>query len=135
MQASLAVTSCGRFRTFLSRWSNAQAARSSHRAIPSKSSRNRWRGIVAPPCLRSMQRGGQLMFEHNEKEIEALMQSNSEFRTLYQRHKELDGKVRDAELGVLPIDDVTLHNMKKEKLRAKDILTSMWEHSRPPATH
>jgi uncharacterized protein YdcH (DUF465 family) len=23
-----------------------------------------------------------------------------------------------------------LHNMKKEKLRAKDILTSMWEHSR-----
>jgi len=42
--------------------------------------------------------------------------------------------VRDAELGVLPIDDVTLHNMKKEKLRAKDILTSMWEHSRP-ATH
>ena len=74
------------------------------------------------------------MFEQNEKEVEAVMQSNSEFRMLYQRHKELDNKVRDAELGVLPIDDVTLHNMKKEKLRAKDILTSMWEHSRP-ATH
>jgi uncharacterized protein YdcH (DUF465 family) len=51
------------------------------------------------------------MFEQNEKEIEALMQNNTEFRTLYQRHKELDSKVRDAELGVLPIDDVTLHNM------------------------
>ena len=67
------------------------------------------------------------MFEQNEKEIEALMQSNSEFRTLYQRHKELDGKVRDAELGVLPMDDVTLHNMKKEKLWAKDKLITMWE--------
>jgi uncharacterized protein YdcH (DUF465 family) len=87
----------------------------------------RRRRTTAPAAL---QRGGQLMFEQNEKEVEALMQNNSEFRTLYQRHKELDSKVRDAELGVLPIDDVTLHNMKKEKLRAKDILTSMWEHSR-----
>lgn len=66
------------------------------------------------------------MFEQNEKEIEALMQNNSEFRVLYRRHKELDSKVRDAELGVLPIDDVTLHNMKKEKLHAKDKLTHIW---------
>ena len=73
------------------------------------------------------------MFEQNEKEIEALMQSNSEFRTLYQRHKELDSKVRDAELGVLPIDDVTLHNMKKEKLWAKDKLIHMWERHRASA--
>ena len=70
------------------------------------------------------------MFENQQKEVEVLIKSDSEFRSLYQRHQELDSKVRDAELGVLPIDDVTLHNMKKEKLRAKDILTSMWEHSR-----
>ena len=67
------------------------------------------------------------MFEQNQKEVEALMQSNAEFRSLYQRHKELDSKVRDAELGVLPMDDVTLLNMKKEKLHAKDRLTSMWD--------
>jgi uncharacterized protein YdcH (DUF465 family) len=73
--------------------------------------------------------GGRLMFEQNQKEIESLMQSNAEFRSLYQRHKELDGKVRDAELGVLPMDDVTLLNMKKEKLHAKDKLTHMWESS------
>jgi uncharacterized protein YdcH (DUF465 family) len=73
--------------------------------------------------------GGQLMFEQNQKEIESLMQSNAEFRSLYQRHKELDGKVRDAELGVLPVDGVTLLNMKKEKLHAKDKLTHMWESS------
>ena len=74
------------------------------------------------------------MFENQQKEVEVLIKSDSEFRSLYQRHKELDSKVRDAELGVLPLDDTTLHNMKKEKLRAKDILTSMWEHSRP-STH
>jgi uncharacterized protein YdcH (DUF465 family) len=67
------------------------------------------------------------MFEQNQKEIESLMQSNAEFRSLYQRHKELDGKVRDAELGVLPMDGVTLLKMKKEKLQAKDKLTHMWE--------
>ncbi len=69
------------------------------------------------------------MFEQNQKEIESLMQSNAEFRSLYQRHRELDGKVRDAELGVLPMDSVTLLNMKKEKLHAKDKLTHMWESS------
>jgi uncharacterized protein YdcH (DUF465 family) len=52
---------------------------------------------------------------------------------LYQRHKELDGKVRDAELGVLPMDDTTLHNMKKEKLWAKDKLIHMWERHRASA--
>jgi uncharacterized protein YdcH (DUF465 family) len=67
------------------------------------------------------------MFEQNQKEIEALMQANPEFRSLYQRHRELVSKVRDAELGVLPMDDVTLLNMKKEKLHAKDRLTSLWD--------
>ena len=67
------------------------------------------------------------MFEASQKEeVEALMQSNPEFRSLYYRHQELDSKVRDAEIGVLPVDDVTLHNMKKEKLQAKDKLTTMW---------
>ena len=75
------------------------------------------------------------MFEHNEKEVEALMQSNSEFRTLYQRHKELDSKVRDAELGVLPLDDTTLHNMKKEKLWAKDKLTAMFDRQHTAGAH
>jgi uncharacterized protein YdcH (DUF465 family) len=70
------------------------------------------------------------MFEQNQKEIQELIQSNPEFRSLYQRHKELDSKVRDAELGVLPMDDVTLLNMKKEKLHAKDRLTHLWEHAR-----
>ena len=67
------------------------------------------------------------MFEqHDRDDVESLMHRDSEFRQLYHKHKELDSKVRDAELGVLPMDDVTLHNLKKEKLWAKDKLTVMW---------
>jgi uncharacterized protein YdcH (DUF465 family) len=68
------------------------------------------------------------MFEaQSQAELDALIQGNSEFKQLYRRHKELDKKVLDAELGVLPIDDVTLTQMKREKLAAKDRLTRMLE--------
>jgi len=68
------------------------------------------------------------MFEGQpQTEVEALMKANTEFRQLYQRHKELDKQVLDAELGVLPIDDNRLAMMKREKLAAKDRLTRMYD--------
>lgn len=68
------------------------------------------------------------MFEGQPKsEVEALMKVNAEFRQLYFHHQELDKKVNDAELGVLPLDDVTLSQMKREKLAAKDKLTRMYD--------
>ncbi len=67
------------------------------------------------------------MFEGHQHEVEALMQNDSEFRSLYLRHRELDKQVLDAELGVLPLDDMTLVKLKKEKLWAKDRLTHMFE--------
>ena len=67
------------------------------------------------------------MFEEQPQlEIDALIKANPEFKQLYQRHRDLDKKVMDAELGVLPIDEVTLHQMKREKLAAKDRLTQMY---------
>ncbi|HQW82753.1 MAG: YdcH family protein [Rhodanobacteraceae bacterium] len=68
------------------------------------------------------------MFEAQQREVEAMMSQSSEFRSLFLKHRELDKQVRDAELGVLPIDDVTLGRLKKEKLWAKDKLTHIWEH-------
>ncbi|MEH6418220.1 YdcH family protein [Pseudomonas sp. CGJS7] len=68
------------------------------------------------------------MFEERpQPEIDALIKSNPEFKQLYQRHKDLDKKVMDAELGVLPIDDTTLGQMKREKLAAKDRLTQLYD--------
>jgi uncharacterized protein len=68
------------------------------------------------------------MFEDQQRDaVEAFMKADAEFRRLYQYHKELDSKVHDAEIGVLPIDDVTLLGMKKEKLYAKEKLQRMWD--------
>ena len=68
------------------------------------------------------------MFEGQpQAELDALFQKHPEFRQLYHRHKELDKKVLDAELGVLPIDDTTLWRMKREKLAAKDRLSVMYQ--------
>ena len=68
------------------------------------------------------------MFEGQpQTELDAILKANNEFRQLYYRHKELDKQVLDAELGVLPIDDATLSQMKREKLAAKDRLTRMYD--------
>jgi uncharacterized protein YdcH (DUF465 family) len=67
------------------------------------------------------------MFEGQQTEVEQLMRADSEFRSLYLRHRELDKQVLDAELGVLPLDDMTLVRLKKEKLWAKDKLTHLWD--------
>lgn len=68
--------------------------------------------------------------EQSQNEIDALMKANPEFKQLYQQHKKLNKKCMDAELGVLPIDDVTLGQMKREKLLTKQRLLRMYE-SRP----
>jgi len=65
--------------------------------------------------------------EQPQLEIDALIKANPEFKQLYHRHRDLDKKVMDAELGVLPIDDVTLHQMKREKLAAKDRLIQLYD--------
>jgi uncharacterized protein len=71
------------------------------------------------------------MFENQQRDdVEAFMKADAEFRRLYQYHRELDSKVHDAEIGVLPLDDVTISGMKKEKLYAKERLQRMWD-SRP----
>lgn len=71
------------------------------------------------------------MFEGQSKQdIDSMMEADSSFRQLYFYHKKLDKKVTDAELGVLPIDDMTLTRMKREKLLAKDRLTRMLFESR-----
>lgn len=68
------------------------------------------------------------MFEgQSQDELDAIMKANTEFRQLYYRHKELDKQVLDAELGVLPVDDNKLAQMKREKLAAKDRLIRMYD--------
>lgn len=68
------------------------------------------------------------MFEGQpQTEIDALIKTDPEFKQLYQRHRELDKKVTDAELGVLPIDTTTLGKMKREKLATKERLLKIYD--------
>ncbi|KQN95891.1 MULTISPECIES: YdcH family protein [Stenotrophomonas] len=68
------------------------------------------------------------MFEGQpQSEIDALIKVNPEFKQLYQQHQKLNKKCMDAELGVLPIDDMTLGQMKREKLLAKQKLLRIYE--------
>ncbi len=65
------------------------------------------------------------MFEHRQSEMESMLKTSAEFRRLYDKHQELDKRVSQAEAGSRPMDDLTLHQLKKEKLYAKDQLNQL----------
>ena len=82
------------------------------------------------PCGRGVRicRRRSIMFEDQpQSEIDARRARDPEFRALHDQHRKLNKKCMDAELGVLPIDDVTLGRMKREKLLAKQRLLRMYE--------
>jgi len=60
------------------------------------------------------------MFEYDQEIVEELLTNDEAFKRLYDRHHELKQKVRDANVGALPLDDYSLENLKKEKLLVKD---------------
>jgi len=67
------------------------------------------------------------MFEGQSPEsVESLMRHNPEFRQMYYRHQELDKKATDAALGVLPLGDGAVSEIKREKLALKTRLTDMY---------
>ena len=70
------------------------------------------------------------MFEYDQEIVDTLLNHDETFQQLYKRHSVLKEKVRDAELGVLPLDDLTLGTMKKEKLLAKDKMAAIIEQYR-----
>ncbi len=65
------------------------------------------------------------MFEHRQNEVNQMLGENIEFRRLYNKHQELHKKVHEAETGVRAMDDMSLAQLKKEKLWHKDRLNQM----------
>lgn len=65
------------------------------------------------------------MFEFEQEVVKTLVSTNDAFKRLYEKHQMLKEKVRAAHSGVLALDDVTLENLKKEKLRLKDKMAVM----------
>jgi len=52
--------------------------------------------------------------------ISKLKTENAHFAKIFEKHNELDDKIREVEEGREHMDDLELEKMKKEKLRLKD---------------
>lgn len=60
------------------------------------------------------------MFEYEEDIVQELLGANERFQQLYQQHAELKTQVHEAEIGIHPLDDLSLTRLKRQKLLAKD---------------
>ncbi len=65
------------------------------------------------------------MFEYDNEIVESLLSENKDFERLYNKHGDLKQRVEQANAGVEPIDDLSLEQLKKEKLLLKDRLASL----------
>jgi uncharacterized protein YdcH (DUF465 family) len=70
------------------------------------------------------------MFEYDQAIVDTLLHDNQRFQELYNQHHKLKEKVKDAEIGVVALDDTALGTMKREKLLAKDRMAAMIEEYR-----
>lgn len=64
-----------------------------------------------------------MLHEYRELMSE-LKGKDAHFDKLFEKHNELDDRVKDAEEGRVHLSDVEISALKKEKLRVKDELNS-----------
>lgn len=67
------------------------------------------------------------MFEYDQEIVQSLLRDDRAFKSLYERHDQLNTLVHEAELGSVPTDDATLNSLKREKLQAKDNMAAIIE--------
>ncbi len=65
------------------------------------------------------------MLAEYRDEISELKQSNAHFARIFNKHNELDEKIKDAEHGRVGMSDMKIETMKKEKLLLKDEMYKM----------
>lgn len=70
------------------------------------------------------------MFEFDQDIVNVLLEDDPHFQSLFKQHHDLKEKVRDAESGLVPMDNLGLAALKKEKLLAKDRMAAMIERYR-----
>ncbi len=61
-----------------------------------------------------------IMLHEYRDEIHELKQQNAHFAHIFEKHNELDKKIEHAENGDVPMTDLELETLKKEKLLLKD---------------
>ncbi|MCG3144912.1 MAG: hypothetical protein HONDAALG_02435 [Gammaproteobacteria bacterium] len=70
------------------------------------------------------------MFEFEQDIVNMLLTEDGNFRRLYDKHHALKERVSHANAGEEPLDDLSLENLKKQKLMLKDQMATMIEQYR-----
>ena len=65
------------------------------------------------------------MFENDQDTVDTLLSESDEFRRLYDKHTVLKSQVRDANGGIICMEQLALEELKKEKLFLKDQMAEM----------
>jgi len=65
------------------------------------------------------------MLDVDQETLDRLLAGNQDFKSLYQRHAELNKKVDKAGRGELPLSDNALAELKKERLALKDQMVAI----------
>ncbi len=60
------------------------------------------------------------MLHEYRDEIHELKQQNAHFAKIFEKHNELDNKIEHATNGDIPMTDMEIERLKKEKLLLKD---------------
>ena len=60
------------------------------------------------------------MLHEYRDDIHELKQENAHFARIFEKHNELDDKIAKAENGDIPLTDLEIETLKKEKLLLKD---------------
>jgi hypothetical protein len=74
------------------------------------------------------------MFEYDQHIVNSLLSENNDFKRLYDKYDMLKQRVKEANAGVVPMDNFSLENIKKEKLLLKDRMAHMIEDYRQAHT-
>ena len=65
------------------------------------------------------------MFEYDNEIVESLLSENKDFERLYTKYGELKRRVSQANTGAEPVDELSLEQLKKQKLKVKDRMTEL----------
>lgn len=73
------------------------------------------------------------MFPEYRDLISTLKTGDAHFSKLFERHNELDHEIKRIENADVPVSDVTIESLKKEKLHLKDSLYAILKKAAAPA--
>ena len=70
------------------------------------------------------------MFEFDQDIVNVLLEDSQQFQSLFRQHHDLKERVKNAERGLVSLDNLSLGALKKEKLLTKDKMAALIEQYR-----